>query len=87
MKIRQWVYRFGSNDKLSLRWFLGGLSLFALAGGFIAAGYYYQYWLQTIGLAIAIPATIITLYGYLGILANRFAQILGRFERKKKRID
>ncbi|MFT5161905.1 MAG: hypothetical protein ACI9FJ_000473, partial [Alteromonadaceae bacterium] len=31
--IRQFIYRCGSNSKRSLRWFLGGLLLFALTGG------------------------------------------------------
>jgi hypothetical protein len=84
--IRQFIYRCGSNSKRSLRWFLGGLLLFALTGGFIAIGYYYQHWYQIIGLVIAIPALICTLYGYLGLLANRFAQILQRFEKKRQKI-
>jgi hypothetical protein len=79
--IRQLIYRFGNDTKRSLRWFAAGLLLFCVAGGLIAAGYYYQYWWQTMGLLLAIPAACCTLYGYLGILANRFAQILQRFEK------
>ena len=76
--IWQFIYRFGSNAKRSLGWFLSGLLLFAVAGGFIAIGYYYQHWWQIIGLMLAIPALLCTLYGYLGILANRLAQIIRR---------
>ena len=81
--IRQVIYRFGSDVKRSLRWFAAGLLLFAIAGAFIAAGYYYQYWWQIVGLVVALPALFITLYGYLGILANRFSQILKRFKDKR----
>ncbi len=83
--IRQFIYRVGKDDKRSLRWFLAGLLLFAVAGGFIALGYHFEYWLQIIGLVIAIPALICTLYGYLGILANRLAQIIKRFEDQAKK--
>lgn len=83
--IKSFIYRFGSNDKRSLRWFLAGLLLFVIAGAFIALGYYDQYWWQMVGLVIAVPAVLVTLYGYLGILANRFAQVLQKFERKKQR--
>lgn len=79
--IRQIIYRFGSDPKRSLRWFLTGLLLFALAAGLIAIGYYYQHWWQVIALIVAVPAVACTLYGYLGILANRLAQILKRFEQ------
>jgi hypothetical protein len=84
--IRQIIYKLGSNNKGNLRWFLIGMLLFFVSGGFIALGYYYQHWYQIIAMVIAVPAVILMGYGYLGMLANRFAQIWKRLEDSRDRL-
>lgn len=74
--IRNFIYKLGSNPKRSVKFFVVGLLLAALAGGFIALGYYRQHWYQIAGLIIALPAIGLMAYGYIGILANRFAQVI-----------
>ena len=76
--LKQLIYRLGSEPKLSLKRFLRGLALFVLAVVFIALGYYSHYSLQIIGLAILAIALFFAAWGYLGIFANRFSQVLDR---------
>ena len=70
------VYRLGQNPKQSLKRFFIGLGLFLLAVFFITLGYYLQAWIQVIGLLILIPALFFAGWGYLGIFANRFSQVI-----------
>ena len=70
------IYRLGSNPKLSLTRFFHGLALFVLAVIFIALGYYTHFSLQIIGVVILIPALFFAVWGYSGIFANRFSQVL-----------
>lgn len=76
--LKQLIYRLGSEPKLSLKRFLRGLALFVLAVVFIALGYYSHYSLQIIGLVILAIALFFASWGYLGIFANRFSQVLDR---------
>ena len=76
--LKQLIYRLGSEPKLSLKRFLRGLALFVLAVVFIALGYYSHYSLQIIGLVILATALFFAAWGYLGIFANRFSQVLDR---------
>ena len=80
--LKQWVFRLGSDPKLSLKRFLRGLALFVLAVIFIAIGYYGPAILQLIGLLILAIALFFAAWGYLGIFANRFAQVLERASPK-----
>ncbi len=82
MTVRNLIYKLGSNPKRSVKYFIAGLLLCCVAGGFIALGYYHHHLYQVIGLAIALPAILIMAYGYLGIFANRFAQVI---QPKKRR--
>ncbi|WP_249364559.1 hypothetical protein [Pseudoalteromonas rubra] len=77
------MYRLGSHPKRSLRFFLSGLALFALSMMLIALGYFFQPWLQIPGVIILLPALSIAGYGYLGIFANRFSQVLSARESAK----
>ena len=70
------IYRLGSNPKLSLKRFFRGVALFVLAVIFIFAGYYSHYSLQIIGVLILIPALFFAFWGYSGIFANRFSQVI-----------
>ncbi|QQM64134.1 hypothetical protein JG479_15690 [Pseudoalteromonas sp. LC2018020214] len=74
--LKQLIYRLGSNPKLSLKRFFRGLALFVLAVIFISIGYYTHYSLQIIGVIILLPALFFAGWGYCGIFANRFSQVL-----------
>ncbi|GAA59715.1 hypothetical protein P20652_1579 [Pseudoalteromonas sp. BSi20652] len=74
--LKQLIYRLGSNPKLSLKRFFRGLALFVLAVIFISIGYYTHYSLQIIGVISLIPALFFAGWGYCGIFANRFSQVL-----------
>lgn len=70
------IYRLGQHPKLSLKRFFIGLGLFILSLSAIAYGYYQQPWVQLIGLMLLIPALFFAAWGYLGIFANRFSQVI-----------
>ncbi|KTF15023.1 hypothetical protein [Pseudoalteromonas sp. H103] len=74
--LKQLIYRLGSNPKLSLKRFFRGLALFVLAVIFISIGYYTHFSLQIIGIVILTPALFFAAWGYSGIFANRFSQVL-----------
>ncbi|MBH0077180.1 hypothetical protein I6F48_16780 [Pseudoalteromonas sp. SWYJ118] len=74
--LKQLIYRLGNNPKLSLKRFFRGLALFVLAVIFISIGYYTHYSLQIIGVIILLPALFFAGWGYCGIFANRFSQVL-----------
>ena len=79
------LYRLGANVHRSWRIFALGLALAALAGLSIYYGYYNHFHFQTLGLVILVPAVLCTAYGYLGILANRWAQIIEQIRQKRQR--
>ncbi|WP_063373343.1 hypothetical protein [Pseudoalteromonas luteoviolacea] len=72
----QLVYRLGSNPKRSLKFFFTGIGLFVCAMGLFALSNYHDpaWWFA--GLAVLFPALGIAGYGYLGIFANRFSQVI-----------
>ncbi|MBQ4834329.1 hypothetical protein J8L70_13835 [Pseudoalteromonas sp. MMG010] len=74
--LKPFIYRLGSQPKLSLKRFLRGVVLFVLAAMLIFAGYYTHFALQIIGIILLIPALILAAWGYSGIFANRFSQVL-----------
>ncbi|MCF6435483.1 MULTISPECIES: hypothetical protein [Pseudoalteromonas] len=74
--LKQLIYRLGQQPKVSLKRFLIGIALFGCALAAIAYGYYFQPVVQIVGLIILGPAMFFALWGYLGIFANRFAQII-----------
>jgi hypothetical protein len=74
--LRQRIYKLGQNPKLSLKRFLIGLGLFACSAATIAYGYYIEPLVQIIGLILLLPALFFAGWGYLGIFANRFAQVI-----------
>ena len=75
-KFKSLVYRLGSEPKHSLKRFFIGLGLFTLAVALILAGYAYQPLLQVPGLLILVVAIFFAAWGYLGIFANRFSQVI-----------
>jgi cytochrome b len=70
------IYKLGQNPKLSLKRFFIGLGLFVLSLIAIAYGYYRHAWVQLIGLGLLVPALCFALWGYIGIFANRFSQVI-----------
>ncbi|MGO2331960.1 MAG: hypothetical protein ACTH59_10115 [Pseudoalteromonas nigrifaciens] len=80
--LKSLIYSLGSNPKLSLKRFFRGVALFVLAVIFIFLGYYNHYSLQIIGVVILVPALFFAVWGYSGIFANRFSQVLKNIEPK-----
>ncbi|WP_372811383.1 hypothetical protein [Pseudoalteromonas nigrifaciens] len=80
--LKSLIYSLGSNPKLSLKRFFRGVALFVLAVIFIFLGYYSHYSLQVIGVVILVPALFFAAWGYSGIFANRFSQVLKNIEPK-----
>jgi len=76
MNFKNIIYRLGSTPKLSLRRFFIGILLFAISAGLIIFGYLHLALLQLPGLILLPVALYFAIYGYLGIFANRFSQIL-----------
>ncbi len=74
--LKRIIYKWGSQPKRSLKFFLAGLGGFALAALLIGIGYYYHFSFQIAGILIGIPAFLVAIYGYVGLFANRFAQVL-----------
>ena len=77
--------KLGQDPNRSLLIFLRGLGLFALGLFFIAIGYYNHYLWQILGLIIITFACLIAAWGYLGIFANRWFNILNRHKPSNKK--
>ncbi|MFY8273814.1 hypothetical protein AAEU32_06775 [Pseudoalteromonas sp. SSDWG2] len=75
-KFKALVYRLGSQPKLSLKRFFIGIGLFAVAVALIYIGYRYEPLWQIPGLVVLAPALFFAIWGYIGIFANRFAQVI-----------
>ncbi|MEJ6476030.1 hypothetical protein [Pseudoalteromonas piscicida] len=76
------IYRLGSHPKRSLKFFLAGLCLVIVAAIFIALGYYQDHRFQIVGLILLLPGLCCAFYGYIGIFANRFSQVLEAREKR-----
>ena len=70
--------KLGQDPQRSLTIFLRGLGLFVVGLIFIALGYYHHHLWQGLGIIILAFACIIAAWGYLGIFANRWFNILNR---------
>lgn len=76
--------KLGQDPKRSLSIFLFGVGLFCTSLLFIAIGYFYHHLWQIVGLFILAIACAISAWGYLGIFANRWFNILNRHTINKK---
>lgn len=76
MRFKHSIYRLGSTPKLSLKRFLIGLCLFILSATFIIYGYFEEPLYQLAGLVLLAPALFFAIYGYIGLFANRFSQVI-----------
>ncbi len=76
--------KLGQDPKRSLSIFLTGLGLFILGLFFIAIGYFNHHLWQVVGLILIVFACIIAAWGYLGIFANRWFNILNKPNLNKR---
>ncbi len=77
--------KLGQNPKRSLSIFLSGLGLFSVGLLFIAIGYFYHHIWQMLGLFILALSCVIAIWGYLGIFANRWFNIINRHSPDNKK--
>ena len=84
MRFKNTIYRLGSTPKLSLRRFFIGIFLFAISAGLIVFGHLHLALLQVPGLILLPFALYFAIYGYLGIFANRFSQVIKNREKLNK---
>lgn len=70
--------KLGQNPKHSLTIFLRGFGLFVLGLIFIYIGYHHHHLWQVVGLFLVALSCLIAAWGYLGIFANRWFNILNR---------
>jgi hypothetical protein len=76
--------KIGQNPQYSLTLFLRGLGLFVIGLTFVTLGYFYHHLWQIIGIITLVLACLLSAYGYLGIFANRWLNILYRTRPAKK---
>ncbi|MDX2368867.1 MAG: hypothetical protein QNK36_10745 [Colwellia sp.] len=77
--------KLGQDPKRSLSIFLTGLGLFAIGLVFIAIGYFYHHIWQMLGVLILVFSCVIAAWGYLGIFANRWFNILNKHSPNNKK--
>ncbi len=77
--------KLGQNPRHSLTIFLRGIGLFVLSILFIGLGYFYHHLWQLVGILLLIFACAMAAWGYLGIFANRWFNILNRTRTRKTR--
>lgn len=70
--------KLGQDPQGSLTIFLRGLGLFVIGLFFIALGYFNHHLWQVIGIITLIFSCVIASWGYLGIFANRWFNILNK---------
>ncbi len=76
--------KLGQDPHRSLSIFLRGLGLFALGLIYIGIGYFNHHLWQVAGLIILAFASLIAAWGYLGLFANRWFNILNRHKSSDK---
>ena len=76
--------KLGQNPQRSLTLFLRGLGLFIIGLVFVGLGYFYHHLWQVIGIVVLIISCLIAAWGYLGIFANRWLNILYKTQAKSK---
>lgn len=76
--------KLGQNPQRSLTLFLRGLGLFVIGLFFVGLGYFYHHSWQVIGIITLGIACLLAAWGYLGIFANRWLNILYRTKPSAK---
>lgn len=77
--------KLGQDPKRSLAIFLRGLGLFAVGTVFIFLGYFHHHLWQVIGILILAIGCAIAIWGYIGIFANRWFNILNNRKSSKNK--
>lgn len=77
--------KLGQDPQRSLTLFLRGLGLFVLGLCFVGLGYLYHYFWQIIGITLVGVACLLSAWGYIGIFANRWLNIIYRTNPNNKR--
>ncbi len=77
--------KLGQNPQGSLQLFLSGLGLFVVALVFMTLGYFYHHLWQVVGIIILVIACFLSCWGYLGLFANRWLNILYKNKTNSKR--
>ncbi|MFH6954518.1 hypothetical protein ACHSBP_15610 [Pseudoalteromonas sp. XMcav1-K] len=86
-KFKHLVYRLGQEPKTSLKRFFSGLGSFVIAASLIVYGYFNSHYFQIAGLVLLPIALYFAIYGYLGIFANRFSQVIAKADESAKNRD
>lgn len=69
------IEKLGHNPQKSLTLFLRGLGLFFIALLLITLGYFHHHWWQIAGVILLAVACFLSVWGYLGIFANRWLHV------------
>ncbi|MDN4502987.1 hypothetical protein QX776_11290 [Alteromonadaceae bacterium BrNp21-10] len=78
MWLRRIIFHLGGNPHRSWRYFIVGALLFSLGIYILLYLNSSLLWLQYLGLGLLGSGLIVAIKGYVGIFANRFAQVLNR---------
>jgi hypothetical protein len=70
--------KLGQDPQRSMQRFLSGLGLFVFGACLIFLGLYQSHIWQIIGLVILACGSLLALYGYIGLFANRLYHIVNR---------
>ncbi len=82
--MKKLLEKLGQNPQYSLTLFLRGLGLFVIGLIFVALGYFYHHLWQIVGVIILSLACLLAAWGYLGIFANRWLNILHRTKPRSR---
>jgi putative effector of murein hydrolase LrgA (UPF0299 family) len=74
--------KLGQHPKNSLKLFLRGIGLFFVSILLIVLGYFYNHLWQVAGIVVLVIACVISAWGYVGMFANRWLNILYRTKTK-----
>jgi putative effector of murein hydrolase LrgA (UPF0299 family) len=76
--------KLGQHPKDSLKLFLRGIGLFFIAALLIVLGYFHNHLWQVAGIVVLVLASFISVWGYVGMFANRWLNILYRSKINSK---
>jgi len=82
--MKKLLEKLGQDPQYSLTLFLRGLGLFVIGLAFVALGYFHHHLWQIFGITLLGLACLLAGWGYLGIFANRWLNILHRTKRTGK---
>jgi len=79
------IEKLGQDPQRSLQLFMRGLGFFVIGVILIAIGYYTHHYWQITGLLFLAIGILFSIYGYIGIFANRLLNIIERRSNKTYR--